>query len=179
VTSPNGGEDWRVDSTYDITWTSNGASGNVRIEYSTDNGSNWTELIASIPDTGSYPWMIPDNPSDSCLVRVSDTVGNPSDISDSIFTISTGSGVEDNQILKEEVSVLGFRPGIKIQYSLPKKEKVTVEIYNVLGQREQKLLDEIKPSGRYTIKWNGSNGIYFVRVEIGDRVYKEKAIILR
>ncbi len=179
VTNPNGGEDWQVDSTYDITWTSNGTSGNVQIEYSTDNGSSWSELIASMPDTGSYPWVIPDNPSDSCFVRISDTVGNPSDVSDSIFTISSGSGIEDSLVLREEVSVRSFRSGIKIHYSLPKKEKVKVEVYNVLGQRKEKLLDEIRPSGRYTLNWKGNNGIYFVRVEIGDRVYKEKVFILR
>jgi hypothetical protein len=179
VTSPNGGEVWQVDSTYDVTWMSNGTSGNVQIEYSTDNGSSWTEVIASIQDTGSYPWVIPDNPSDSCLVRIIDTVGNPSDISDAVFTISSGSGVEDDRVLKEEVSVMSLRSGINIQYSLPVRKKVKVEIYNVLGQREEKLVDGIKFSGRYTLRWNGNNAIYFVWVKIGDRVYKEKAIILR
>ncbi len=88
VTSPNGGEDWQVGSSHDITWNSAGTSGTVHIEYSTDNGSNWTEIIASTPDDGTYPWAIPDTPSDNCLVRIIDTDGSPSDIGNAVFTIS-------------------------------------------------------------------------------------------
>ena len=92
VTSPNGGENWLVGSSHNITWTSSGNSGNVKIEYSTNNGTNWTSIIASTPDDGSYTWTIPNAPSTSCLVRVSDTDGSPVDVSNSVFTISTGAG---------------------------------------------------------------------------------------
>ena len=36
---------------------------------------------------GSYLWNVPDSPSDRCLVKVSDTDGDPYDESDSLFTI--------------------------------------------------------------------------------------------
>jgi hypothetical protein len=88
VGSPNGGEDWAAGSVHDITWTSVGTSGTVRIEYSTNNGSSWTDVIASTPDDGAYSWTIPDAPSNSCLVRVTDTDGSPADQSDAVFTIS-------------------------------------------------------------------------------------------
>jgi YVTN family beta-propeller protein len=87
VTSPNGGEKWQSDSTYDITWTSYKTIGGIKIEYSLDNGLDWTEITASIPDTGSHPWTIPDTMSYNCLVRISDTNGTLSDISDAVFTI--------------------------------------------------------------------------------------------
>jgi hypothetical protein len=88
VTSPNGGEHWYVDSIYNITWTSGGTSGGVKIEYSIDSATSWSDVIASIPDTGVYPWLIPNTPSDSCLIRITDTIGGPSDISDALFEIS-------------------------------------------------------------------------------------------
>ena len=88
VTSPNGGEDWQVGSSEDITWTSDGTSGTVRIEYSTNNGSDWTTVIASTADDGTHPWTIPDDPSENCLIRVSDTDSDPADQSDAVFTIS-------------------------------------------------------------------------------------------
>ncbi len=87
VTSPNGGEEWQSDSTYDITWTSYQTSGAVKIEYSLNNGVDWTEIIGSAPDDGSHPWTIPDTMSYNCLVRISDTNGSLSDISNSVFTI--------------------------------------------------------------------------------------------
>jgi hypothetical protein len=89
ITSPNGGENWLVGSNHNITWTSTGLSGNVRIEYSINNGSSFNTLIASTPNVGSYPWTIPNLPSASCLVRVCDTDGNPVDQSNSVFTITS------------------------------------------------------------------------------------------
>jgi len=43
-----------------ITWASEGISGNVLIEYSTDNGTSWTDIIAGTPDVGFSTWPIPD-----------------------------------------------------------------------------------------------------------------------
>ena len=91
VTSPNGGENWQVASSQDITWNSDGTSGTVSLEYSVDNGSNWSTIISSTTDDGVHPWTIPDNPSDLCLVRVSDTDGAPEDVSDAVFTISSAN----------------------------------------------------------------------------------------
>jgi C1A family cysteine protease len=89
VTSPNGGENCLAGFRESITWSSFGTSGHVKIKYSTNNGSNWTVIIASTPDDGSYVCTIPDEPSDECLVRVSDTDSDPSDQSDAAFTISS------------------------------------------------------------------------------------------
>ena len=87
LTSPNGGETWPVGSTQNITWTSSGTSGNVRIEYSTNNGSTWTGIISSTPDDGNHQWSVPNTPSTNCLVRISDTDGSPTDQSNAAFAI--------------------------------------------------------------------------------------------
>ena len=41
VISPNGGEVWNAGSSHAITWTNNGPVGNVRLEYSINNGGSW------------------------------------------------------------------------------------------------------------------------------------------
>jgi hypothetical protein len=87
ATTPNGGENWPVGSSRVITWTSSGTSGNVHIEYSTNNGTSWTDVIASTPDDGTHSWTIPNATSTNCLVRVSDTDGNPVDVSNAVFSI--------------------------------------------------------------------------------------------
>ena len=87
LTAPNGGEEWQVGSSQTITWTSSGTSGNVQLEYSTNNGGSWTTITASTTDDGSHDWTIPDDPSTQCLVQVTDTDGSPSDQSDALFTI--------------------------------------------------------------------------------------------
>ncbi|MDZ7260608.1 MAG: dockerin type I domain-containing protein [candidate division KSB1 bacterium] len=91
VTSPNGGENWQRGTSHDITWLSTGTSGNVRIELSIDGGSNWSTIIASTPDDGSYNWTIPSNQATStnCYIRITDVDGTPSDQSNAPFTISS------------------------------------------------------------------------------------------
>jgi hypothetical protein len=91
VNSPNGGEDWMVGSTHPITWVSSNFSGNVKLEYSINNGSSWITISASTADDGTENWLIPNTPSTQCLVKVSDAAdGDPFDVSNAVFTISTG-----------------------------------------------------------------------------------------
>jgi len=88
VTSPNGGESWLVGSSHNITWTTTGTVGNLKIEYSTDNGTSYSSIVASTANTGSYGWTVPNAPSTTCLVRVSDAlIGTLTDMSDAIFSI--------------------------------------------------------------------------------------------
>ncbi len=89
VTSPNGGENWVVGSSHNITWTSQNYTGNVKIEYSINAGTNWTTIVASTANDGTEPWIIPNTPTTQGRVRVSsDTSGAISDMSNANFTIS-------------------------------------------------------------------------------------------
>ncbi len=87
VNEPNGGEKWYVGSQREVWWSGQNFNGPVKIEYSTNGGSTWKTLTSSTTDH-TFPWTIPDEPASNCLVRVSDAAdGNPSDISDSKFSI--------------------------------------------------------------------------------------------
>jgi hypothetical protein len=98
VTSPNGGENWAVGSLHNITWISTGSVGNVKIEYSVDNGSNWFNITSSTTNDGTYSWTLPDTVSTQCLVRIGEASDNtPSDTSDTVFSIS-GSVVTEIEL---------------------------------------------------------------------------------
>jgi hypothetical protein len=88
VTSPNGGEVWCVGSNHNITWNCSCVD-NVKIEYSTDGGSNWIPIIASTPcGVGTYSWNIPNTPSSTCKVRICDASdSDPCDTSNNNFAI--------------------------------------------------------------------------------------------
>jgi hypothetical protein len=65
---------------------------NVMIEYSVDNGATWTTVVPAAAHNGtggSYNWTVPDTPSETCLVRITDNSSDegPSDVSDAVFTI--------------------------------------------------------------------------------------------
>ena len=70
--SPIGGEKWKAGSSQNITWTSSNV-GNVKIEYTIDNGTNWATVIAfTAASVGSYAWTAPSTVSTQCKVRISD-----------------------------------------------------------------------------------------------------------
>ncbi len=89
VTSPNGGETWATGTGHAITWSASGFA-SARIEYSTNNGTAWTDVTPSTPAAaGTYAWTVPATLSTQCLVRVSDAAdGSPSDQSNGAFTIA-------------------------------------------------------------------------------------------
>jgi len=88
VTMPNGGEAFFAGLQQNILWTSSGAIGNVKIEYSTNNSTSWTTIVSSTANNGFYSWAVPNTPSTQCKVRVSRVAGTPlSDTSDAVFSI--------------------------------------------------------------------------------------------
>ena len=87
ITSPNGGESWAAYSTRTITWSYTNVD-NVSIEFSIDNGTSWTTLVASIPASQlSYSWTVPGTPSNYCSFRIKDIASSVSDINDAVFVI--------------------------------------------------------------------------------------------
>lgn len=94
VTSPNGGEQFLVGESENITWTSNIPGGNVTIRYSKDNFvSDVNTIIAGTANDGSYTWNpIPNDPSTTVKVRIThDTFTSATDESDNNFSIVIGN----------------------------------------------------------------------------------------
>lgn len=86
---PNGGENWQVGSNQYIAWTNTNITGNVNIDYSTDNGTTWLSVAADL--SSMYPtfiWTVPNTPSTSCKIKVYDASdASVFDESDAVFTI--------------------------------------------------------------------------------------------
>jgi hypothetical protein len=185
VSSPNGGEDWQVGSSHDITWTTNLTMGGVKIEYSADNGSSWSEIIAGIPaDTLAYSWTIPNTPSDSCLLRITDTSsGGPSDTSDAIFTISPATAVpisELPEVYSFYVNRITGSNQFEIRYALPEKAEFILEVYDIKGTKIKELSEE-NNAGFYSRKIDMSgepSGVYFIRMEANKKFSKTSKVVL-
>lgn len=61
-----------------------------------------------------------------------------------------------------------FNPVTTVEYAIPVASEVTVEIYNILGQRVKLLVNGKKQAGYHKINWNASSfssGVYFVRIQ--------------
>jgi hypothetical protein len=98
VTAPNTAVSWAGNSSQTVTWNvaSTTASpvscANVKISISTDGGTTFNTLVASTPNDGSEAVTIPNTPTTTARIKV-EAVGNIFfDISNTNFTITTGSG---------------------------------------------------------------------------------------
>jgi len=80
-----------------------------------------------------------------------------------------------------------FNPVTTIEYSVPTRSEVTIEVFNVLGQKVRTLVDEVKSSGSYRIEWDGvddagrsvSTGVYLYRFQAGEIVQTKKMLLLK
>lgn len=88
LTVPNGGESWRYGSIPKITWSIGTGITNVKLEYTTNGGSNWTTIISSTPNDGSYLWeSMPNISTSNALLKVTDAASSEFDQSDNVFSI--------------------------------------------------------------------------------------------
>jgi hypothetical protein len=88
--APNGGENWVVNSQQVITWQAASSISFVRISYSSDNGFNWMDIVASEANDGSFTWTVPSPTTNQALIRIVDAMdGLPSDESNATFSVSS------------------------------------------------------------------------------------------
>ena len=80
-----------------------------------------------------------------------------------------------------------FNPVTNIVYDIPEVTDVTLEIYNVMGQRVRTLAQGSHEPGRYQIVWNATNdfgqglssGMYIYRIQAGDFVSVKKLVLMK
>ena len=62
------------------------------------------------------------------------------------------------------------------------KFNVSLQVYDVLGNKIATLVNEEKSAGSYEVWWNASNfthGIYFYRLQVGSFVETKKMLFLK
>ena len=75
-----------------------------------------------------------------------------------------------------------FNPSTRIEFSIPEREHVRLEVFNILGQRVATLIDKELSPGQYSVVFNGaekSSGIYFYRLASGTTVLTRKMILVK
>ena len=103
---------------------------------------------------------------------------------DSLST-ATGVGSRENNVPSTFVLQQNypnpFNPSMFIRYQLPKEERVSLVIFNTLGQRVATLVDEKKKAGMYQVEWRPqlSSGVYYYRLRAGEFVETKKLILLK
>ena len=80
-----------------------------------------------------------------------------------------------------------FNPVTNISFDLPNDGKVSLSVYNMLGQKVATLVNDYRRAGSHTVIWNGrselghtvSTGVYLYRIEAGDFSTTKKMVLLK
>ncbi len=80
-----------------------------------------------------------------------------------------------------------FNPVTTISYSVPRRAQVTIDVFDILGQKVRTLVVGNKAAGSYQVEWDGTDnagravatGIYLYRYQAGDVVQTKKMLLLK
>ncbi len=75
-----------------------------------------------------------------------------------------------------------FDPTTTIHYELPHAARVTLRVFNTLGQEVATLVGENKPAGVYPVGFDGrdlASGVYLYRLRAGEYVETRKLLQLK
>ena len=106
------------------------------------------------------------------------------------FVPDSTTDVDDEIQTVNEFRLVGnypnpFNPATTIVFNLPVREKVTVTIFNYLGEKVKELINDEFEAGENQVVWNGfnddnkqvSSGIYLYRISTGNNVLYGKMIL--
>lgn len=98
----------------------------------------------------------------------------------------TPGNIGDNFVLYDNYPN-PFNPSTIIQYEVPKTAKVSLKVYNILGEETRTLVNEVKSPGIHSVVWDGTendgdaagSGIYFYRLKSENNAQTNKMILMR
>jgi len=118
----------------------------------------------------------------STYVYAFDPEGDPTDVAQ----------IDTDGLLPETVSLSQnypnpFNPATTIEFDIPRKTDVRIDIFNILGEKVGTPLDKELAAGSYRIDWDGRNdagtkvatGIYLYRLSANNQVMTKKMLLLK
>jgi hypothetical protein len=140
-------------------------------------GTTRLRATVKMSDLGGHTLPTPCN-------NPADPIGYHGEVEDYSVVIASSSGIEPSN--PGAKLALGVFPNPShgestITYTLSENTKVSLEIYNALGQKIATLVDGQQVAGLYKNTFNPGNqaipgGVYIVRLCAGDQVVSEKIV---
>ncbi|MGE5499863.1 MAG: T9SS type A sorting domain-containing protein [Syntrophothermus sp.] len=154
--------------------------GHSGILVSTDYGKNWSTITSNLTDTWINLFSI--SPDGKYVFTGTQgrgawrhTIGELAEVNAPRQPFSpAGFSLEQN-------FPNPFNPSTTIKYSIQKECKVTLTVYNTLGEIISVLVDETLNAGIYNVTFNTdglSSGVYFYRIKAGSFVQAKKMVLL-
>lgn len=127
------------------------------------------------------------------IAGTTDFYGNDPDFYIVKLAADNATGVTDDRESLPLSFTLGanypnpFNPLTTIEYSVPSRAHVSIEVFDVLGRKVRTLVDEPRSAGSHRVVWNGcdnagqpvSTGLYLYRLKADDLVQTRKMMLLK
>ena len=75
-----------------------------------------------------------------------------------------------------------FNPITTIRYELPQDGLVTIEVFDILGQKVKTVLNELKNAGRYELTFSSTglaSGVYIYQLRVNEFITSKKMVLLK
>jgi hypothetical protein len=75
-----------------------------------------------------------------------------------------------------------FNPSTTIGFTIPERNRVSLKIFDILGQQVADLMNEDCAAGKYLVRWNAqglATGTYFYRLQAGSFTESRKVLLLK
>lgn len=80
-----------------------------------------------------------------------------------------------------------FNPSTVIAFALPKRSRVVLEVFNILGQKVRQLVDNTLPAGNHSIVFDGldneghelASGVYLYRIKTEEFTQSRKMLLMK
>ncbi len=75
-----------------------------------------------------------------------------------------------------------FNPTTMISYQLPVTNHITLRVYDAIGREVATLVNEVKEEGKYSVPFDASqlsSGIYFAKLQSGEKLHLKKMMLIR
>jgi parallel beta-helix repeat protein len=131
---------------------------------------------------GEYRWRATARLADG-RVLVSETRG---------FTVQSPSAVSSRDLIPGRFGLAApypnpFNPAATVEFGLPVRAEVRLDVYDILGKRVRGLVRGTLPPGTHAVSWDGrddsgvkmSSGLYFVRIKAGNFSAVRKVTLLQ
>jgi hypothetical protein len=186
--SPNGGEEWAIDSSEIIRWETNILE-DVHIHLLQDQ--NYILSIDTVQGSHqAYQWILPAELQAGENYRIQIVSASDSAVfglSENVFTIvdSTTSIGESEQGFHGYSLAQNFPNPFNlttnISYSIQKSNFVTLSVYDLSGKKIHTLISDFQEVGTYSVNFDAhkfSSGIYFYKLEAGKEFVEIKKMLL-
>ena len=96
-------------------------------------------------------------------------------------------GLGNETLVPSEAGFIGsypnpFNPSTTITFYVDKPSNVSLDIYNISGNKISELGERLYAQGSWKVHWDGagnSSGLYFARMQIGNRYFNQKLMLIK